>query len=173
MELTTFFNQYRKQLINLPVIILALVMANNIRKAQVRTVESLKLQKNEVIKQNEILAEIKQSQEKLNFYKNVLKQKDRTILMNTIGNIAKESEVRILSIKPLKERDYPAYVQYPFTLSISANNYHLIGKFISRLESSADIYWVDSLDMSPAQESETSLIKGINAGLTLSTIFCK
>lgn len=167
-------NKYKNQMVNIVIIALSLIIANNIHKAQNRIVESLRAEKEEAIKKGEVLAEINQLEKKIDVYKKGLTKKDASVLINNINNLARESDIKIVSLRPQEEKDYPAYIQYSFSMVISALDYHQVGKFVSKLESSPDIYTVDSLNLRPSTgEVEGVRPSEVTADLILSTIFFK
>ncbi|MCM8795762.1 MAG: type 4a pilus biogenesis protein PilO [Candidatus Omnitrophica bacterium] len=176
--------KYKNQLVNIFIIILGLIVASNIYKTQDKIMQTLKTEKEEAVKKSGILGEIKQLEKKINVYKKYLTKKDPLILTNNINNFAQESGVKIISVRPEGEIEYPAYIQYSFSLVISASDYHKIGSFISKLENSVDIYIIESLNIessnflrsteqTEARQIEAGQTEEINATLVLSTIFFK
>jgi len=145
MQLPSF--KYKNTVINIAIIILALVIASNIYKKQVNDLDSLKQKKEEEIKKCGVLENISNLEKKINSYKNTIPAKDANLVINAISNIARDSGVKILSIKPVAEQRQPDYINIPFDLTVSAANYHIIGELINRLETYQDIYKVDSLEI--------------------------
>jgi Tfp pilus assembly protein PilO len=96
------------------------------------------------------------------------------LLLGTISNIANDSGVTIISLKPATEEVFPLYVKYSFNLVVGVNSYHTIGKFVSNLEKHPDLYFVNQLSFrttedSPEQGKENKII----VVLTISTILFK
>ena len=145
MEVTELLNKHKNKIINIAVIIIALIIANKVYEGQVSRVESLREKKETESKINDVLGEISQLDKKLDTYNNLLSGKDPGLTLNTISNIAKQSNVRILSIKPGSEERFPEYVKLPFDLTITAANYHTLGKFISNIENHQNVYIVEGL----------------------------
>lgn len=175
MELTNFIDRYKNKVlnINIAIIILALIIANNIYKRQTVTLESLKKRKDTEIKTNEVLNDISQLGKKINAYKNALNKNNTSLVINSINGMGKESGIKIISFKPQTEVDYTIYVKYPYSLTISAKDYNQLGKFISKIESSSNnIYMVDSLNIKSVskQQEEKTETSEISAELTLSII---
>lgn len=139
--------KYKSNALNVLVICVSLIVAYNIYKNQSKNMQALKEKGELEVKKNEVLGKISQSEKVFNAYKNYLNKKDMSLLINTIGNLAKEANVKILAIKPIMEEKSPVYTRYPFDLTVGATDYHAIGRFISKIESHPDIYFVDRLTM--------------------------
>jgi len=173
ISLNLDINKYKNNIVSIAIIILALLIASNIYKSQAKGERILKEKKETEVKKNEILANIGQLEKRIASYKEALGQKDLSSVMNNINNIARETGVKIISLRPLPEKDYSVYRKYSFELNLSAQDYHHIGEFMSKIENSPQIYLVEALDMRPSsvtpeQREETG---GLTAVLTLSLIF--
>jgi len=156
MKLDGFIGKYKNKIlnINIALIIVALIIANNIYKRQTVTMALLKRNNDAEIKKNEVLENISQLEKKINSYKNALNKKDMTLVMNAVNNIAKELGIKIISFKPQNEKDYSVYVKYPFNLAIGIKDYHQLGRFVAKIENSADIYMVDSMNIRTLAEEQ-------------------
>lgn len=172
MELADFINEHKNKLLNIAVILIALLIAHNIHKGQVRSVAALKEKKETELKKNEILGNISQLEKRLNLYKNLLNKKDISLIINTLNKIAKDAEVKINSIKPQAERAYPVYLKYPFDLTVEAESYHSLGRFISKLESHPHIYLVEQATIRKAAAGAQAgdVVTKLIADLKLTTI---
>jgi len=165
MDLTGLIDKHKNKILNIVVIILALIIAGNIYKKQLKETELLKREKDGEIKKNTLLNNITQLEKRINAYKNLLAKRDTGLVINTISNIAKESGVKITSLKPGYEQRYPEYIKFGFDLMIATASYHTLGTFISAVESLRDVYMIDSLDI--RYEGGT---KGLAVNLKLSTV---
>lgn len=170
--------------INITIILITLLIAINIFKSQLRNLRFLAERNNEEIKKNEVLNSINRLEKKVNSYKNIFAEgrKDVSSALNTISNIANKSAVKIISIKPNRDQDYPQYIKYAFDLVFGANDYHAIGQFIGNLENYSDIYFVDKfnlklmeqyLDTKPLVKEGLDKLYNLIGDLTLSTIVLK
>lgn len=163
MDLIELSNKYKNKILNIAIIILALIISSNIYKKQAKEIESLKGKTNVEIKKNNMLKNISQLEKRINTYRNLFAKKDVSLVINTISNIAKESGIKIVSIKPIPEQRqiYPEYIKFPFNLVLTASKYHALGKFISKVEGYRDVYVVDSLEMrfEPTKEELTVNLK--------------
>lgn len=177
MDFIDSINTHKNKVVNIILIILALLIANNIYKTQAKNIATLREKKDAELKKNAVLKEIVKLEKKITAVKNMVNNKDISTVINTLGNIAKESSVKIVSLRPQTERDYPFYVKYSFDLNVMSSSYHPIGKFISKLENSADIYTVDLINIRPISaqyipQTEATTDK-INVELKVSTILIK
>lgn len=170
MDLVNLITKHKNWVLNSAVIIFALFIGNGIRKIQAKNITLLTENKNDAIKKNETLGRIDQLQKIINSYKNIVNKKDVSLAINTLGNIAQDASINIVSLKPQGEHAYADYVTYPFRLLIEAANYHAIGKFISKLENSGDIYTVDSISIS---KRDTGKGNKLSAEVQLSTVLIK
>ncbi len=163
MDLIELSNKYKNKILNIAIIILALIISSNIYKKQAKEIESLKGKTNVEIKKNNMLKSISQLEKRINTYRNLFAKKDVSENINTISNIAKESGIKIVSIKPIPEQRqiYPEYIKFPFNLVLNTSKYHALGKFISKVEGYRDVYVIDSLEMrfEPTKEELTVNLK--------------
>ncbi len=164
-------SRYKNIIFNLGVIILVLIFAGNVYKRQVKDIEVIKTTRDSEARKNEVLGNIRQKEKKINSFKNAINKKDVSLIMNPLSSIARDSSVKIISIGPQGEKDYPVYLKYSFALVVTANNYHNIGKFISKLENSGDIYIVESINI--VESEGQSKEEKCKAKLRLSTILIK
>ena len=165
MKAIEFINKNKNTFFNIVLILLALFISSKIYKSQGKTMESLREQTQEESKKNEVLQDISSLEKKIGLYKDLLNKKDAASAINTFGNIAKESNVDIISIKPYPEQKFTEYIKIPFELSVNAPNYHSLGKFISRIENQQDVYMIDSLSINANNQP-----KELNASLKVSTV---
>ncbi len=172
MKVTDLINAHKNKLLNIAVIILALIVANNINKSQNKDIGSLQVKEDAEVKKNQVLASISDSEKRINFYRKMFHKKDMSSVINTISNIANGLDIKIISIRPDNEKSYPVYIEYPINLVISAKDYHSIGKFISKIESSSDIYLVGELNIEASSGSQAPEEGyAITARLGLNTLF--
>jgi len=166
-------SSYKNKILNLLIIIVALFFAYNIFKSQVKNIAALKERRDTETKKNTVLEKIRESEKKINAYKNLINNKDVSLVMNTVSEIAKDFSINILSIKPQGAQDYSLYIKYSFNLKIEVNNYHSLGEFISKLESHPHIYNVEAITASPESISPEGDIDKLITDLKISTILLK
>lgn len=168
MDAIGSFNKYKNLVLNIVIIIVACIVSVKIYKRQVSQMEALKTQKEMEIKKNASFQNIGKLEKKLDAYKNLLARKDANKIINDITNLAKESDIKIVSIRPVPEEAEQDYIKLPFDLAISASDYHTLGKFISKLESYTDVYVIESLEITSESQK-----KELTANLRLNTIIYK
>lgn len=146
-KLKVLFPEDKNRILSIALILLTLIISRHIYIKQSKRAEALIAQKETELKKNELLGEISQSEKKLKYYKELPKRQDASLVINLVGKIAKDSNVRVISIKPNRQESHPGYVKCPFALTLSADSYHSVGKFISELESHPDLYFFDALNL--------------------------
>jgi len=144
--------KHKNKLVNVAAIVFALIVGNNIYGIYAKKIEVLQVQKDNEIRKNEVLSAISQSEKKVNSYKQLINSKDLNAVLNTISNLARDFSVSIISVRPRGEVDYSSYTRYGYELTVLAKDYHSLGKFIGKLESSPDIFMVYSLVMQPVDK---------------------
>jgi len=173
MELIALANKNKNKVLNFAVIIVAFIIAGNIYKQQTREIESLKSKNNMETKKNTVIENINKLEKSIGAYKGLLAKKDASSVINTVGNIAKESGVKIVSVKPIAEQRQADYIKFPLNLVLTVPNYHTLGSFISKIESYQDVYVVEGIDIKfqeQAKELAVSLIISSIAFTPLETI---
>jgi Tfp pilus assembly protein PilO len=166
MELNTLLSKHKNKFINITIIIVALMLANNLHKNSAAELANLKEQeKNEGMK-TEIIKTLSRLEARLGQFTASLGKKDSNYIISNINALAKETGVKISSIKPEQESRNADYIKAPFSLTVKSAGYHVIGKFVSKLESSKDVFYViDTLRMVPGSEGN-----GLDANLKLTSV---
>lgn len=165
MDAIEFINKNKNIFFNLALILLALFVSSKIYKSQHKTIVSLVERTQEESKKNALMQDINLLEKKIGLYINFLQKKDAASTISALGSIAKESNIKVISIRPSQERRFPEYVKIPFDLSLNAPDYHTLGKFISRVENYQDFYIIDSLSI-----NANSQLKGLNVSLKVSAV---
>lgn len=135
------------KILNIILVIATLIIAPNIYRSKSRGVESLNARKETETKKNQALSRISQLEKKIKLYEERLSKKDASLVMNTINSLARDANIKIISIKPGGEEKEEFYTKYPFVLAVSADSYHAVGKFISRIENHSDLHFVDYINI--------------------------
>lgn len=163
---TTGFDIHKNKIVNFAfIIVIVLIAYNFIYKIQLQDIEELKKKKNVEIKKKEVLVSISQLERRINAYKSLLAKRDKDLIIANLGNLAKESKIKIISIKPRPEQRYADYIMLPFDLVVTAADYHTLGWFISKIESHRDIYLIEAANV--RSETRTG---GLTVNLTLNSI---
>lgn len=143
------FLKNRNSLINIGLIVFALIIAKNIYTGQIKKVELLKTKRETELKKNVLIDDISTVEKRINAYKKLLYERDTSSVINTITQLAENSEVKILSVRPEAEIKHNAYSEIPITLNILVKDYHQIGGFISKLESAGEVYIIKDFQIEP------------------------
>lgn len=171
-DLTNRLGKGKNKIVNIALIILTLIAAPNIYISKAKKSESLNAQKAIELKKNEVLGRIARSEKKIKFYKDLFSKKDASLIMNTVNSIARDSNVKIILIKPGTEERESVYTKYPLVLTINVDGYHGLGKFISRIENHPDIYFVDEINIK-TQSAASQPSSALTVNLTLNVIVFK
>jgi len=149
MEWEVQFNRYKNIVIDIAVVVVALMIASSIYKTRGKEFDAVRENKDKEMERNRLLDNMSQLDKKIKSYKSFLNKKDISMVINNISSLAKSSGVKINSVRPEAEQHYPNYIKYSFNCVISVKDYKTIGDFISKLESSSDVYMIDSINLSP------------------------
>ncbi|MDD4894426.1 MAG: type 4a pilus biogenesis protein PilO [Candidatus Omnitrophica bacterium] len=182
-RLMDLFSKNKKKILAVGIIIIiTMIISSALHKSQNRKIEMLSTRKEAELKKSDILREIGQSEKAIKLYKNTFTKKDPSSITNTLAGLAKDSDVTLVSIKPGNEENQPFYTKTSFNMLITANSYHALGKFISKIENEPDIYFIDEIKIKAQEktvEQDQELIEApkpeneITVNLTLSTIAFK
>lgn len=155
MEASQLINKIKDNAFNVAIILLAFLISYNIYKKQNQEFSILFETKAGEFKKNEILGRIMGLEKKIEVYKNFLRDKDENLLMRSINEIARAADVRIVSIRPSFQQVVSEYIlEYPFELTVETEDYHALGRFISKVENYADFYLVEQLNIQYAADTE-------------------
>lgn len=162
--------KHKDKLLSVGIALFFLVVTLNIYKDQTQKIQALTQSRDTEIKKNEILAKISKSEKVLTTQKSFFAKKDISSVIQTINGIAKEYNIKISGMKPNAEIRTTVYTKYPFELTITADTYHSVGKFISKIENHPDRYFIDRMVMRYTAVGKES---GIAADITFSTMVFK
>jgi hypothetical protein len=160
-------NKYQNALLSLVILVVFGFIAYKIYSMQEKHIVHLKDQTAAELKKNEVLKDIKGQELRLASYRAFLKQKDASSVIETIGTLAKELKVSIISVKPDRELATSAYTTLPLYFTVEAENYHVLGKFISRLESHPDVYFVQTATIRPVSDNKHRISMDLKIGTVL------
>lgn len=135
--------------LNIAVILAALFISFKAYSGTEKEVVLLRRQKEDEAKKSKVLKNIERMSGELASYKQLLNKKDVLENVAKLNDIAKRSSVNIISLLPLSAKEAADYILYPFNLTILAQDYHILARFINELEKDADVYWVNSLSVLP------------------------
>lgn len=159
-------NKYKNLVLNIPLLILALVISVNIYKKQANNIELLTQKRDLENKRLGLISNINTIEKNIKLYNEAINRKDITAIMGLVSTLARNSSVRIISIKPAAEKDYSTHIKYSFDLVCFSNNFHNIGRFVENLENAPEFYSVDNINILGLNSPET----GVSVNLKFSTI---
>ena len=172
INLTELLLQHKNKIINAAIFILALFIAQNIYQRQIREADILKQKKDGELKRNAVLEDIQQLEKKIRGYKSAVNRKDLSVVMNIVSEIAQDFGLNVISIRPEMQDEKALYTRYHFAMKLESNTYHAVGRFVSKLESRAELYSVEKLEIRPIYSYESEK-KWLSVELTVSTILLK
>ena len=150
----------KKTIINTALVLSVLIISSNIYSRLSRINVKIKDQVVLETKRNNLLKQIAASEKNIAYYKELLKNKEATTVITAVNIFAQDAGLDIASVKPESLADNPIYSKLAIRISIlaDADSYHKIGDFISKLESSNDLYKVEGFYIRPyIQEAERGL----------------
>lgn len=168
MDLKNLNFQNKKLITNLIIIIISFIVAFNIYKAQTQEAAKLKEKYEVEVKKNALLTQISAEENELRTYRNTLNKKDASAILNAINTAAKNSDVKIVSLRPQEPQVSADLTKYTYDLNLGAKNYHVLGAFISALENSDLVFIVENVSINP--NSAINQEESISASLKLSTV---
>lgn len=170
-DINNFIGKSKQSVFNIAVIIVALIFSLKVYSGEMKKIKKLESNISLETKKNEGLVRLDKIMKGFEIFKNKINgNKSIPALINKIGNIAKGSLVKIASIRPQPEEQLASYVKYSFELSVTAKSFHLLGKFISKLENSPDVYFIERLSIRSGLASQTDAQFEVSADLRLNTI---
>lgn len=175
MEISGLLSKYQGKLFMVGIVLVTLIFVVNLYGGQNKKIEMLQATRDSEMKKNEVLVSINNFEKKMNSYKKFFNKRDISSVINTISNMAKESNVKIISMKPRQEENFPAYIKYPFDIVIGVDSYHVIAKFINKIENYPDVFFIDRFEiksLEKVKDSEQQAHK-LFVGLTISTVVFK
>jgi Tfp pilus assembly protein PilO len=107
-------------------------------------------------------------EQKLAAYRKVYTKKEVSIIINDITQTARDSGVRLVSIRPGAEQKHSGYSELSIDVNVGASDYHSLAKFINMLENSNFLYIVKSFYVRP-QVLAAEIAKGKQDRLLVQT----
>jgi Tfp pilus assembly protein PilO len=173
MQPQEFSGAIQKNIINIAVIAVCIIVAQRIFVSQMKQVEAIKAETQAAQQKNLILGEIVQSEKKLkNLRRSINLDGKETSVINTLNTIAKNIGVKIVELKPVPEQVTLGYTKYPFVLNVAVDNYHTLGKFMSALESNPFLFTIDNISVNNEAVGESRRYR-LHVNLEVSTILIK
>jgi Tfp pilus assembly protein PilO len=157
-------------IVNIAVVIVALFIAWHLHQSANQKIGLLVQQQGSELEKNKIVEEISALEQKSENYKNTFVKRDLSEIMDILTQVAKNSSVKILSVKPFAEEPNENYYNSSFLITLKEVSYHALGDFISKVENHKDIYLVSEINISsvssqpsaPSDRNELGVILKIN-----------
>lgn len=171
MDAAEFVNKNKVKIVNIGIIIIALIIANKIYQAQDRQLAQLKQLKEAEMKKSQVLDEVLSLDKKLTAYRGLLTKQGQAGAIDNITNIARSSGLEIISLRPMQEMLSGVYVKSPYEIELSAESFHQIGRFISKIESNPVVYIVDNISITSMASQRKGDPQKLTAKLRVSNIY--
>jgi hypothetical protein len=157
----------KNKIINFAIIILALIVAFQFYRSANDKVGALNLQKNDELEKNKVVEKIVNLEKRAEAYKKVFVKKDLASVMDTISGIAKNTSIKIISVKPSVEEVLDNYLKSSFLITLSSPGYHALGDFISKVENNNDVFLVSDMSISSAVANPDPSVATVNLNVNL------
>ena len=171
MDILEIFTRHKNKIVNILVIILAFYFAIKIYKSQIAKNDSLKSKIEVENQKNDVVEKIIELRKRNDSYVNFVNNKDISVIINNIGNIARMYSVQLVSVRPMPRTEDKIFETYPFSVALEADSYHKIGKFIAKIESHPDIYIVNRASVSAMGDDSSGM--RLSCEIVLSTIMIR
>ena len=174
MIATDFFSKNKSKIINAGVILLAIFVALSLYSMQNQQFVSLEESKNEEIKKSEVIESLTRVEKRIKSYKQTFIRKDLGSVIGAMTDISKDTRVKIISVKPGSEQQYPEYIKTSFLIVVRVADYHALGQFISKVENYKDLFLVEEVNINTISNFQTDkkAEKDLDISLKISTITC-
>lgn len=157
----------KNKILNFGVIILALVIALQLYKTTNERISLLIQQQDNEREKNKVVEEISLLEKKADVYKKVFVKKDLASIVDVISGIAKDTSVKIVSIKPHAEETLDNYVNSSFLITLNVASYHALGNFIRKIENHTDIYLVSVININSTANNTDVAGTGVDLEVSL------
>lgn len=153
------------------VLAVALIVAKSLYQSQLKQKTLLQQQRDAELKKNELFKQMSGIKRRVESYEQAL-VKNPDAVMNHISDVARDSNVKIASLKPVLGQGGEFYVPNTFSLNVEADNYHTLGMFVSKLERNPELYIIEEIEIVQLVENEA---KGgiLKAAIQVSAISAK
>ena len=161
------FERNKNLIINIAIVILALIIAFQFHKSANDKIDSLVQEEKLEQEKNKVSESIASLEKKADAYKKVFVKKDLASIMDSLSEIAKDTAVKIISVKPFAEETQDNYNTATFLITLNAPSYHALGDFISKLENHKDIFLVNEIAINSVGANPDAPDAIVNLGVSL------
>jgi len=169
-----FLSKNKSKIINAGVIVAALFIALYLYSMQNQQIASLDESKSEEMKKSAIIEDLNRVEKRINSYKQTFTKKDLGSVIGAMTDIAKDTKVKVISVKPGLEQQYPEYVKTSFLIVVRVADYHALGQFISKVENYKDLFLVEDVNITAGEnlQNDKKAGKDLDISLKISSITC-
>jgi uncharacterized protein YxeA len=161
------FERNKNLIINIAIVILAMIIAFQFHKSANDKIDSLVQEEKLEQEKNKVAENIAILEKKAEAYKKVFVKKDLASVMDTLSGIAKDTAVKIISVKPSVEETQDNYTAFPFLITLDAPSYHALGDFISKIENHKDIFLVNDIVINSVALNPDAPDANVDLGVSL------
>lgn len=161
-DLTALLKKHKNVVLNVIIILLAVNFALKEHKKQNLQLKRLMAQTEEEAQKNEVLEKIGGLEGNFQDYKSTINDKDVDTALDVFNKIASTQRVKIISVRPLKEKIQGIFTYFPFDLRIETESYHKLGNFIAGLENHKFIFDIEKMKITPFYDKEQNFALTVN-----------
>ncbi len=161
-DLTALLKKHKNIVLNVVIILLAVHFALKEHKKQNLQLQRLKAQTEEESHKNDVLKSIGGLEGSFDDYKRMINEKDVSVALDVFNKIATTQDVKIISVRPLKEKVRGIFTYFPFDLRIETDSYHKLGDFIAGLENHKFIFDIQDMKITPFTDKEQNFALTVN-----------
>ena len=174
MIATDFFSKNKNKIVNAGVILLAIFIALYLFGMQNQQLASLEESKNEEMRKSEVMESLNRVEKRIDSYKQTFTRKDLGSVIDAMTNIAKDTRVKVISVKPGTEQQQSDYIKTSFLIVVRVADYHALGDFISKVENYKDLFLVEDVNIATITggQSDKKADRDLDISLKISTVTC-
>ena len=172
MIATDFFSKNKAKIVNAGVILLAIFGALYLFSMQNQQIASLEESKSEEMRKSEVIESLTRVEKRINSYKQTFNRKDLGSVIGAMTDISKDTRVKIISVKPGNEQQFPEYIKTSFLIVVRVADYHALGQFISKVENYKDLFLVEDVNITTVTslDNDEKPKRDLDVSLRISTI---
>ena len=169
-----FFIKNKNKIMNVGVILLAIFAALYLYSMQSQQLVSLEENKNEEVKKSEVIESLSRVEKRISSYKQAFNKKDLGSVISAMTDIAKDTRVKLVSVKPGTDQQFSEYVKTSFLIVVRVADYHALGQFITKVENYKDLFLVEDVNITAANTVLPGKMaeRDLDISLKISTITC-
>ncbi|MBU0547790.1 MAG: type 4a pilus biogenesis protein PilO [Candidatus Omnitrophica bacterium] len=170
-----FFSKNKSKIINAGIILLAIFVALYLYSMQGQQLVSLEESKDEEAKKSEVIESLNRVEKRINSYKSTFDRKDLGSVISAMTDIAKDTRVKVISVKPGVEKQYAEYTKTSFLIVVRVADYHALGQFIGKVENYKDLFIVEDVNITIDEsgiKTDKRAGRDLDISLKISTITC-